>query len=105
MVQGYWLILDELNLAKSEILEALNRLLDDNRELYIPEINQLVKPHPDFRIFATQNPISYGGRKELSEAFRSRFIHFYFEELEKDDLVEIVDSTCHIPRTRAEKLV
>lgn len=28
---GYWLILDELNLARSEILECLNRLLDDNK--------------------------------------------------------------------------
>ena len=34
--QGYWLILDELNLAKTEILQCLNRLLDDNRELFIP---------------------------------------------------------------------
>lgn len=33
---GYWLILDELNLARSEILECLNRLLDDNRELFLP---------------------------------------------------------------------
>jgi len=31
--KGYWVILDELNLAPSEVLEALNRLLDDNREL------------------------------------------------------------------------
>ena len=29
--EGYWLILDELNLARTEILECLNRLLDDNR--------------------------------------------------------------------------
>ena len=35
--QGYWVILDELNLAPSEVLEALNRLLDDNRELLITE--------------------------------------------------------------------
>lgn len=105
MIRGDWLILDELNLAKSEILEALNRLLDDNRELYIPEINKTLTPHPDFRIFATQNPISYGGRKELSAAFRNRFIHFYFQELKKEDLIEIVDNRCDIPRSRAEKLV
>lgn len=30
MRNGYWLLLDELNLAKSEILEALNWVLDDN---------------------------------------------------------------------------
>lgn len=35
--KGYWVILDELNLAPSEVLEALNRLLDDNRELHIVE--------------------------------------------------------------------
>ena len=29
----YWIILDELNLAPSEVLEALNRLLDDNRSV------------------------------------------------------------------------
>ena len=34
---GHWVILDELNLAPSEVLEALNRLLDDNRELHIVE--------------------------------------------------------------------
>ena len=30
MREGSWLLLDELNLARSEILEALNRVLDDN---------------------------------------------------------------------------
>jgi midasin len=30
-------ILDELNLARSEILENLNRLLDENNELFLPE--------------------------------------------------------------------
>jgi midasin len=49
--------LDELNSAPSEVLEALNRLLDDNRELYLAEVNETVKPHPNFRLFATQNPM------------------------------------------------
>ena len=34
---GHWIILDEINLARSEILESLNRLLDDNKELFINE--------------------------------------------------------------------
>ena len=72
---GWWLVLDELNLAPSEVLEALNRLLDHNRELFIPETQEIVKPHPNFRLFATQNPPGmYGGRKILSRAFRNRFL-------------------------------
>ncbi|KAF9032309.1 hypothetical protein BDZ89DRAFT_1234584 [Hymenopellis radicata] len=55
---GDWIVLDELNLAPTDVLEALNRLLDDNRELIIPETQAVVKPHPHFMIFATQNPAS-----------------------------------------------
>ena len=105
MRKGNWIILDELNLARSEIMEALNRLLDDNRELYIPEINETIKPHPDFRIFATQNPLDYGGRKELSIAFRSRFFHFFIRDLEDVDLVKIIESRCKVPESRSKKLV
>lgn len=64
MKHGYWIILDELNLAPSDVLEALNRLLDDNRELFIAETQTTVKAHPRFLLFATQNPPGlYGGRK------------------------------------------
>ncbi len=64
MRKGYWIILDELNLAPTEVLEALNRVLDDNRELFIPENQELVRAHPNFLIFGTQNPPGiYAGRK------------------------------------------
>lgn len=43
MRKGYWIILDELNLAPTDVLEALNRLLDDNRELLITETQEVVK--------------------------------------------------------------
>jgi hypothetical protein len=32
----------------------LHRLLDDNRELFVPELNEVVRPHPHFMLFATQ---------------------------------------------------
>ena len=72
MRAGEWLILDELNLAPGDVLEALNRVLDDNRELYIGDTQTVVKAHPHFRLFATQNPAhsgAYAGRRVLSRAF------------------------------------
>lgn len=70
MRRGEWIILDELNLAPSEVLEALNRLLDDNRQLYITETGVTVTAHPRFMLFATQNPPGlYGGRKVCGDTF------------------------------------
>jgi len=64
MRKGYWIILDELNLAPSDVLEALNRVLDDNRELFVTETQETIKAHPNFMLFGTQNPPGrYGGRK------------------------------------------
>jgi midasin len=76
-----------LNLAPSEVLEALNRLLDDNRELHIVETQKVIKAHPSFRIFATQNPTEgYGGRKELSEAFKNRFVMIKVRDVPTEEL-------------------
>ena len=90
--RGSWIILDELNLAPSDVLEALNRLLDSNRELFIPETQQVVRAHPQFQLFATQNPPGYyGGRKALSRAFRNRFIEMHFDEIPEAELQEILE--------------
>ena len=106
MRHGYWIILDELNLAPSDILEALNRVLDDNRELYIPETQVLVKAHPNFMLFATQNPPGlYGGRKTLSRAFKNRFIELHFSEIPKNELEIILEKRCLIPKSYAQKMV
>ena len=103
---GYWVILDELNLAPSEVLEALNRLLDDNRELNIVETQKTIKAHPNFRIFATQNPTEgYGGRKELSQAFMNRFILIKVQDVPTDELQDILIQKCELPKSRAEVMV
>ncbi|KAJ1674767.1 AAA ATPase midasin, partial [Spiromyces aspiralis] len=104
--EGHWIVLDELNLAPTDVLEALNRLLDDNRELLIPETQETVRPHPHFRLFATQNPAGlYGGRKALSRAFRNRFLEFHFSELPMDELETILITRCQIAPSYAKKLV
>jgi midasin len=83
--------------APTDVLEALNRLLDDNRELFISETQTVVTPHPEFMLFATQNPPgSYGGRKPLSRAFRNRFVELHFDDLPSDELKTILELRCTV---------
>lgn len=70
---GKVLILDEINACQPEVLFALQSLLDDDHALTLPN-GEVVKAHPDFRVFATMNPTSgYVGTKSLNKAFMSRF--------------------------------
>ena len=103
---GDWIVLDELNLAPTDVLEALNRLLDDNRELVIPETQEVVRPHPHFMLFATQNPPGlYAGRKVLSRAFRNRFLEIHFDDVPQSELRTILSERCRIPESYASRIV
>ena len=104
--EGHWIVLDELNLAPTDVLEALNRLLDDNRELLIPETQEVVRPHDDFMLFATQNPAGlYGGRKVLSRAFRNRFLELHFDDIPVEELTEILHRRMLIPESWCKRIV
>jgi midasin len=103
---GYWIVLDELNLAPSDVLEALNRLLDDNRELFLPETQEVVHPHPNFMLFATQNPAGlYGGRKVLSRAFRNRFLELHFDDIPEEELEFILKERSQIAPSFCARIV
>ena len=75
MNKGDWVVFDEINAALPEVLFCLHSLLDDDRKVTILEDEgRVVKPHPDFRFFATMNPTrTYAGTKEMSKAMLSRF--------------------------------
>ena len=103
---GAWVVLDELNLAPSDVLEALNRLLDQNNQLYIAETQTIVDPAPSFMLFATQNPPGlYGGRKQLSRAFRGRFVEIHVDEIPPSELVSILVERCHTGPPFAKAMV
>ena len=104
--EGHWIVLDELNLASTDILEALNRLLDDNRELLIPETQEVVRPHDNFMLFATQNPPGlYGGRKVLSRAFRNRFLEIHFDDIPDQELETILCERTKIAPSFCSRIV
>ena len=75
MKEGAIVVLDELNMALPEILSKLHALLDDDKFVVITEKDgEMVRPHKNFRLFATMNPSGdYMGTKEMNMAFISRF--------------------------------
>ena len=90
MREGHWLLLDEMNLATQSVLEGLNACFDHRGEVYIPELSQTFAKHPEFRVFATQNPHNQGaGRKGLPKSFVNRFSILFADSLTGDDIVEI----------------
>lgn len=78
--EGWWVILDEINLAESQVLERLNPVLEMPPTLVLTENDgRRFGPKGDvpvsekFRIFWTMNPGEYSGRATLSPAFRDRW--------------------------------
>ena len=71
-----------------------------------PHLPETVKPHPDFRLFATQNPCgAYGGRKPLSRAFRNRFVEIHMGDIPSDEMITILEKRCGCPPSHSKLLV
>ncbi|KAJ7117944.1 hypothetical protein C8R43DRAFT_1154043 [Mycena crocata] len=76
MKQGDWLLLDGANLCNLSVLDRPNSLCEVNGFLtlsergYVDGLVQVLRPHPNFRIFMSVDP-QYG---ELSRAMRNRGI-------------------------------
>ena len=96
MKYGWWVILDEVNLAEPQILERLNSLLENPPKLNATEKTPPIEfggatgelVHPSFRIFATMNPAEYSGRNAMSPAYKDRWTGYSYVPLsnEKDIL-------------------
>lgn len=72
----------------------------------MPELGEVVRPHPHFMLFATQNPAgAYGGRKALSRAFRSRFLELHVGDIPDSELAHILQERCALAPSYATKLV
>ena len=109
LMEGHCLVVDEANLARPEVLESLNRVLDDNHEL-VQEANghKLIKAHPLFRVFATENPASYGGgRQELSHAAESRWTRLEVPAYNQKDYQQILTTLYPdiLPKREMAKLI
>jgi MoxR-like ATPase len=82
MREGWWVLLDELNLAEPAVAERLNPALERDASLVLTEGDGArfgpggVPVAPGFLVIATMNPAdgAYGGRNALSPALRDRFV-------------------------------
>lgn len=100
MKMGYWLLLDEINACLPEITFTLHSLLDDDKMLVLEEHEgEIIRPHENFRVFATMNPsMEYAGTKDLNKALLSRFPIVLQTEY-PDPIHEIQIIKSHIPNT------
>jgi len=100
--EGKWLVLEEINLASSEIIEVLNDYLTTGKITYSQNGQQKqIIPAPNFAIFATANPESYSQRQKLSKVFLSRWKIYYQKELAESEMAEILSSLFKIPSSIA----
>ena len=79
MKSGGAFLLDEVNFLPPPMVGAMNTVLDGG-PLLIPETNELIIPHTDFRIAATGNAVAggndvsaYKGTNRMNLAFLQRF--------------------------------
>ncbi len=99
MKEGQWLVIDEIDCADPQILAVLNAVLEKNGVLTLKEKGfEVVRPHENFRIFATANTVGcmaifrslYQGTNIMNEAFLDRFRVYHVDYMSKSDEVEVL---------------
>ncbi len=96
--EGWWLLLDEVNLAPAEVLERIAGVLETSSssssmmggDNEAPESSGLllvergdaaaVPRHPAFRLVAAMNPATDAGKHDLPPRLRSRFTELWVAE-------------------------
>ena len=110
--EGYWLLLDELNLAQDIVLQCIESAIDTNVLQILDPTNSTspqieIEKHPKFRLLATQNPNAgfYKGKREkLSASFLDRFRTTVFKKFENHELVQIAKSLFDKEETESEMI-
>ena len=92
------------------MIEALIRVLDDNRELSIPEKSgERIRARSGFRSFEIQNPTEMYVRvqegPQRSRAYTNRFIELHFDNLSSAELETILTGRCCLPGSYIIKMV
>jgi cobaltochelatase CobS len=107
--EGLWLVVDEIDFAEPSILAVLTAVLEPNGRLLLKEKgNELVAPHPSFRLFATANAVGamgvyrhlYQGANLMNEAFLDRWRVYLMNYLSPEEEAEVLMRTLGARVTR-----
>jgi len=99
---GLWLIIDEIDFAEPAILAILTAVLEPGGRLMIKEKgNEVLAPHPAFRLFATANAAGtmsrfrhlYQGANLLNEAFLDRWRVYQIDYLSPAEEANVLVQT------------
>ncbi|WP_233835601.1 AAA family ATPase [Paraburkholderia sp. ZP32-5] len=102
MREGLWLIVDEIDFAEPSILAALTAVLEPHGRLVLKEKgNEIVAPHPAFRLFATANAVGamsqfrhlYQGANLMNEAFLDRWRVYLLDYLTPAEETDVLMRT------------
>jgi midasin (ATPase involved in ribosome maturation) len=106
------LLLDELNLGSSALLERLNPVLDDERKIVLAEKEgEEIRLAPEFRFIGAMNPPTknYGGRQKLSKAMQNRLTQIFVPDLdqgaEQKEILRAIAAKKGVPEAIADALV
>jgi MoxR-like ATPase len=78
MREGHWVVIEEANFMRDEVASVLYSIMDDRREVILDEHEgEVIKAHPDFRIFLTMN-WDYSGTQRFNPAIMNR-INSWFD--------------------------
>lgn len=89
---GGFAILDEINMAKNEVLAVLHSVLDFRRVIDVPGYDR-IPMEPSTRFIATMN-YGYAGTQELNEALTSRFSVIQMPTISPENLDRLFAKQC-----------
>ena len=110
------LVLDEYDAGRPEVMFVIQRLLERDGALVLPDQNRVVRPHAKFRLFGTSNTVGLGdatglyqGTHQLNQAQMDRWNMVvrlnYLPEKREVDIVLSQVPHFHNRRALVEKMV
>ncbi|RIU88342.1 ATP-binding protein [Oceanobacillus picturae] len=99
MVNGTFLYIDEINMAKPETLPLINGVLDYRRTITNPFTNEIVTANKGFGVIAAINE-GYVGTVPLNEALKNRFVVIDVPYIEGEQLKSLIKSNTRLQDER-----